>query len=180
MKVFSFYNSNRAVIEQTVLDNYNRYYRMAYSYVKNEADASDIVQNGACRAIRKAEDLRKQEYAQTWVYRIMLNEIFRFLGEKKLCPLEYEEMPESPQNSMEEQVEHRMDLAAALDMLPAKDRAVIQLRYYEDRTLQEIAEILEENQNTVKSRLYRSVGRLRKLMEMQEEQKQTERRWQNE
>ena len=32
-------------IEELLLENYNRYYRLAYSYVHNEADAADIVQN---------------------------------------------------------------------------------------------------------------------------------------
>ena len=38
-------------IEQLLLENYNTYYRLAYSYVHNDADASDIVQNGAYKAI---------------------------------------------------------------------------------------------------------------------------------
>ena len=37
-------------IEELLLENYNRYYRLAYSYVHNEADAADIVQNGAYKA----------------------------------------------------------------------------------------------------------------------------------
>ena len=35
--------TNEAVVEAVLLENYDRYYRLAYSYVKNEADASDIV-----------------------------------------------------------------------------------------------------------------------------------------
>lgn len=38
-------------IEDILLENYDHYYRMAYSYTHNEADAQDIVQNGAYRAI---------------------------------------------------------------------------------------------------------------------------------
>lgn len=60
-------------IEELLLENYNRYYRLAYSYVHNEADAADIVQNGAYKAIRNSDSLKNVEYAQTWIYRIMLN-----------------------------------------------------------------------------------------------------------
>lgn len=53
------------------------------------------------------------------------------------------------------------DTIDALDILNEKERAVIVLRYFEDRKLQEIADVLEENLNTTKSILYRSLGKLR-------------------
>ena len=52
-------------------------------YVHNEADAADIVQEGAYRAIKYCDALKNEAYASTWIYRIMLNEVFRFLGAKK-------------------------------------------------------------------------------------------------
>ena len=67
-----------AYVEQILLSEYNRYFRLAMSFVHNEADAADIVQSGAYKAIRGSRALRKQEHAGTWIYRIMLNEIFRF------------------------------------------------------------------------------------------------------
>ena len=45
--------SNDDLIERLLLENYNRYYHLAYSYVHNPDDASDIVQNGAYLAIKK-------------------------------------------------------------------------------------------------------------------------------
>ena len=50
---FSGKNHKEQKIEQLLLENYNKYYRLAYSYVHHEADAADIVQNGAYKAIRK-------------------------------------------------------------------------------------------------------------------------------
>ena len=40
-------HTKEQTVEQVILDNYDKYYRLAYSYVHNEADASGIVQNGA-------------------------------------------------------------------------------------------------------------------------------------
>ena len=54
-----------------------------------------------------------------------------------------------------------VDLQRALDGLPPQDKAIVLLKYFEDKTLEEIAEILDENVNTVKSRLYRSLKKLR-------------------
>ncbi len=153
-----------ALIERIILERYDQYYRMAYSYVHNEADAADIVQNGAYKALRSAHTLQKPEYAGTWVYRIMLNECFQLL--KRPQTLSYEEMREESgrEAGFEEDQYADIDLQRALDALPDRDKLVVILKYFEDKKLEEIADILEENVNTVKSRLYRSIRKLRSIL----------------
>ena len=155
---------NEEIIEQIILENYNQYYRLAYSYVHNEADANDIVQNGAYKALRGANTLQQLEYAKTWVYRIMLNEIFRYV--KQIKDISYEALQEEQQKETEytEDSYKDIDLERALEELPEKDKAIIVLRFFEDKTLEEIAEILEENISTIKSRLYRSMKKLKILL----------------
>ena len=53
------------------------------------------------------------------------------------------------------------DLRRVLDSMDPEDKAVIELKYFEELKLKEIAEILGENENTVKSRLYRGLRKLR-------------------
>lgn len=152
--------TNEQIIEAILLEQYNQYYRLAYSYVKNEADAGDIVQNGAYKALRSSHTLRQQEYAKTWVYRIMLNEIFAYLRQ----PMNdsYEFLQESKGYEAESVVDNyeNIDLQRALDSLPEQDKAIITMKYFEDKKLDEIADILDENISTVKSRLYRSMKKL--------------------
>lgn len=143
-------------IEQLLLENYNSYYRLAYSYVHNESDACDIVQNGAYRAILHSDTLRQEKYAATWLYRIMLNEIFRFVKKEQPMSLDAVEAEQGKEDTYE-----NIDLQRALDMLPKEDKAVIELKYFEDMKLTEIAEVLNENVNTIKSRLYRGLKKLR-------------------
>ncbi len=150
--------TNEKIVETVLLENYDRYYRLAYSYVKNEADAADIVQNGAYKAIRNSKSLRNTEFAGTWIYRIMLNEIFRFCKKKGPVVVSLEDIPVE---QGKEDVYEDIDLKEALDSLNAEDKAVIQLRFFEDKSLNEIAEILGENLNTVKSRLYRGLRKLK-------------------
>ena len=156
--------TNRKLIEEIILKKYNQYYRLAYSYVHNEADAGDIVQNGAYKALRNGHTLKYPEYAETWVYRIMLNECLRYVKQARL--LSYEAIQE--ENGMEAGYQEddyvNIDLQRALDTLPDKDKAIVILKYFEDKTLEEIAEILGENINTVKSRLYRSMKQLRSVL----------------
>lgn len=153
------------MLETILLEKYDQYYRLAYSYVHNDADACDIVQNGAYKALRGSGTLKNAAYAETWVYRIMLNECFRHLRQPR--KYSYESMQETGfELSYTEDNCDKIDLRRALDALPEKDKAVIILRYFEDRKLEEIADILEENVNTVKSRLYRSIKKLRDHLEV--------------
>ena len=153
------------LVEETILKKYNSYYRLAYSYVHNESDAEDIVQNTAYRALRGSRDLRNTEYVETWLYRILLNEIFRF--QKHPESLSYEDFLEKTGNEGEcvEDTYEDFDLKRVLDALPEKDKLVVELRYFEDRKLEDIASVLEENVNTVKSRLYRSLKKMRIMLE---------------
>ena len=156
--------TNQNLIEQIILEKYNQYYRMAYGYTHNEADAGDIVQNGAYKAIRASHTLKQPEYAETWVYRIMLNECFRYVKQPKY--LSYEAMREENGVDVGSTEDHyvNVDLQRALNTLPKEDKAIVLLKYFEDKKLDEIAYILDENVNTVKSRLYRSMKKMREAL----------------
>ena len=161
MSILHGRKSNEEIIEEIILEQYNQYYRLAYSYVHNEADAEDIVQNGAFKALRSSKTLKKQEYAKTWIYRIMLNEIFSFLRNSRTESYERIQEEFGIESGHVEDDCMRIDLQRALDTLPAQDKAIIIMKFYENKRLDEIAEILGENVNTIKSRLYRSMKKLR-------------------
>ena len=73
-------NSNiQAAAEKLLLENYESYYRLAYSYVRNESDALDIVQESACRAITECGSVKNPEYLSTWLYRIVINTALDFI-----------------------------------------------------------------------------------------------------
>ena len=58
-----------------------------------------------------------------------------------------------------------LDLQRALMQLPDEEKTVVVLRFFEGLSFQQIAEILDENINTVKSRLYRSLQKLKHMLE---------------
>lgn len=154
----------KELVEQIILERYNQYYRLAYSYVHNEVDACDIVQNGAYKAIKGSHTLNKVEFAQTWVYRIMLNECFRYLKQPRFLSYEAIQKEYETDSGYQEDNYADVDLQRALDALSNKDKAIVILKYFEDKTLEEIAQILDENVNTIKSRLYRSMKKLRGVL----------------
>lgn len=144
------------IVNELLVENYNKYYRMAYSYVHNEEDALDIVQESAYKAIFHAEKLKKPEYADTWICRIIINEGMEFLRKNRK---EFTELEEGL-NGREETYED-LDLREAIERLSPKEKTVVMLRFYEGMSLEQIADIAAENMNTVKSRLYRALGKLR-------------------
>ena len=156
--------TNEKLIEEILLEQYEQYYRLAYSYVKNEADAGDIVQNGAYKALRGSHTLRQQEYAKTWVYRIMLNEVYAALRQPKNDSYEFLQESKGYEAQYVEDFYENIDLQRALDSLPMQDKAIITMKYFEDKKIEEIAEILNENISTVKSRLYRGMKKLQLRM----------------
>ncbi len=147
-------------VEHVLLSEYNRYYRLAFSYVHNEADACDIVQNGAYKAIRASKNLKNIEYAGTWVYRIMLNEIFDFCRKRKFESIDELEWEQGVEDTYE-----NFDLKVAMQTLSEQERMIVELKYFEGLKLEEISELMNLNVSTVKSKLYRSMKKLRVQLE---------------
>lgn len=148
-------NRKEEAVQNALIENYGKYYRLAYSYVHNEADAMDIVQEGAYKAILKSGSLKNADYVDTWIYRIIVNEAVTFLRKQKMTA----DMEET--EAVHEDVYENIDLRHAIESLDPKDRTIVVLRFFEDKRLDEIAEILDENLSTIKSRLYRVMSKLR-------------------
>ncbi len=149
------------IVHEQLIAQYEKYYRIAYSYTFHEQDALDIVQEGAYRAILKSDTLKDPEYVDTWICRIMMNEAVRYLERYRRESVSIEEVPE-------EGAPDRMgdpDLRAALSRLDDTDRAIVVLRYFEEEKLDSIAWMLDMNVNTVKSRLYRAMDKLKADLE---------------
>lgn len=156
-------NEKEQAVETALLANYEKYYRLAYSYLHSAEDAMDVVQEGAYKAILKSETLREPGFAGTWVYRIMLNEIFGFCREnsRRIQNLG-SEMPETvPGAQNEPRCEDAMDLRSALQKLGTDEQRILELRYFEGMRIADVAEKMNMNLSTVKSKLYRSIEKLR-------------------
>lgn len=150
-----------SLIHEQLIKNYEKYYRIAYSYTFQEQDAMDIVQESAYRAILKSESLKYPAYADTWICRIVMNEAIRFLEKYRGRTIAMEQLPEE---GAEDSIED-LDLRQALERLDQEERAIVILKYFEEEKLKTIAQIMDLNLNTVKSKLYRAVDKLKRYME---------------
>jgi RNA polymerase sigma-70 factor (ECF subfamily) len=146
------------VLTQFLIENQAYLYRMAYSYLKHPEDAMDAVQSTACRALEQSHTLRNPSAVRPWVTRILLNICKNTLRQqKKLVYLPDEQldlggytMPDFD-DSLTRQVE----------ALPFDQRAIVQLRFYNELTLQEISEVTGYPLSTVKTKLYTALKRLK-------------------
>lgn len=147
-------------ITDYVIKHQENQYRLAYSYVKNVDDALDIVQESIYKAMSSIDSLKNPRYIKTWFYRIVVNTALDFLRkQKKLVVVDEEAF--SGYDSSTVDTYPNIDLQKALEDLPDNYRSIIVLRFFEDLKIEEVAEILDENVNTVKTRLYKSLEKLR-------------------
>ena len=138
-------------LETFLVDHQDRFYRLAYSYLRHPEDAMDAVQTAVCRAIERQDRLRNPAFFRSWFYRILVNVCLDALRRRgRFVPLT-ELMDEL--------------LFRQIDALPQEVSTVIKLRFFEDLSLKEISVVTGCNINTVKSRLYSGLKKLKLSLE---------------
>lgn len=146
-------------LQTYIQENRNAHYRLAYSYTKHAEDAWDIVQESIEKAIRSIQKSNFPESLNNWFYRILINTSLDYLRRNKRFVL-------TESVILENMIEHEdhyenVDLEKAMDHIPTEIRTIINLRYFEDLKISDIAIMLEQNENTIKTKLYRGLRLLR-------------------
>jgi RNA polymerase sigma-70 factor (ECF subfamily) len=154
------------LVEKYIVENQQAYYRLAFSYVKNKENALDIVQEAIFKALRSIDRLDEVNYLKTWLYRIIVNTSIDFIRKHQRVSIMDDDILESHLPVSENELSD-LDLQNAVDHLPPTYKTIIILRFFEDLKIEEIAEITGDNVNTVKTRLYSALRKLR--VEMGEE-----------
>jgi len=127
-------------------------YKVAKSYLSYEEDVADAMQETILTCYEKLDTLRNPQYFKTWMTRILINKCKDILQKnRELCLMD--EMPEVLEKSMAQENIEFMELLNSLD---EKYRTILILYYVEGFKTREIAEILEMNEYTVKTRLARA------------------------
>lgn len=148
-------------LERYLVENQARFYRLAYSYLKHPEDAMDAVQTAVCRAMERRSALRDPASCRSWFCRILVNVCLDELRRRgrTLLLSEWEEVGREDPPPADE------SLAQRIDQLPLAVGTVIKLRFYEELSLREIANVTGNNVSTVKSRLYAGLKKLKISME---------------
>lgn len=151
-------NPKAALVEQAVREHQGRLYRIAYGYMDNEQDALDVVQDALYKALTHLGKLRREESVVAWLSRIVATTALDALRKRIRHPAAN---LDAIGVLGEEDDTGNLTVEEALGSLPPEDRAIVYLRVVDHLKLQEIALALNMNVNTVKTRLYHSLRRLR-------------------
>ncbi|MGN6714584.1 RNA polymerase sigma factor [Anaerocolumna jejuensis] len=129
---------------QHVLDKYSKMLiKIAFTYVKNMADAEDIAQDAFVSLIRKGSGFDSEEHEKAWLIRVTINNCKNHLKSawsKRRVPLE---------EDISYMQEEESEVLITVLKLPPKYRTVIHLYYYEEYSINEIAEILHKKPATI-------------------------------
>ena len=142
--------------------------------VLQHEDANDILQNTFLRAWQSITLFRGEAKLSTWLYRIALNECLTFLNKEKARASVSLDDPEANVVSTLESDEYftgddiQRRFQAALTTLPAKQRMVFNLRYYDDMTYTEISEIMGTSVGALKADYHHAVKKIKAYLEEQD------------
>ena len=139
-------------------------YRLAYAQTRNRTDADDIFQEVFIRLVKKKPGFESGEHMKAWLIRVTVNcarSLWLSSWKKRMVFWEDEQLNRIP---AEEAPAGNEALEEALDALPMKMRRVIHLFYYEEMSVDEIAEALSEKPSTIRSQLSRARKALKKKL----------------
>ncbi|WP_342514056.1 RNA polymerase sigma factor [Sporosarcina sp. FSL K6-1522] len=144
--------------------------RTASAITRNREMAKDAVQETFIRVYRQIHSYQPELPFDPWFYRILTNECLRLL--KKEAPLSKFEHPdlENDPALAEQSFDHLADLYDTIQSLDDAHRIPLILKYIKGFTEKEIADILGLNHNTVKSRLFKGRKRLKKQLNIEEDE----------
>jgi RNA polymerase sigma-70 factor (ECF subfamily) len=139
-------------------------YRVAFSVLRNPADAEDAVQEAFLRVLRHRDTLDEVRDHRVWLIRIVWNIVLDRKRRAKTRP-ETDDVAELARVlaanglSAEERAaaaQHHAHVLACVDQLPEKEREVLQLSAFEELSCVEIAAVLGITESSVRSRLFRA------------------------
>lgn len=135
--------------------------RMAYYYVRNDADAEDVVHETIYRALIALPKLRQPGLFATWLTRIAINCALAVLKQRKRTVLDGNLAAEQL-SVCAPATDERLDLTEAIRHLDSKQKQVIVYKYFQDLTIEDISVLLQMPIGTVKTILHKGLKALRK------------------
>lgn len=144
-----------------LLDQYSEHIlRLAYSYLHNQSDAEDILQDTLIQYLRTAPVLESPAHEKAWLLRVAGN-----LSKNLLRAQGYRQADQLEETLVAQEREDLSYVWEAVKALPVPYREAIHLFYYEGYSSAQIAQILDQKESTVRSRLKRGREKLKPLLE---------------
>jgi len=167
-------HEDKEAFEELIRRHQHRVFAVAGGIIRRREDVEDIAQQVFVKAYFSLKRFDQRAAFTTWLYKITVNECWDMLRKRKVRPLVYEaDLSEEQarqvissaekskdQPDISDRLEARQRLERLLDGLDERDRLMLILKEVEGFSIEEIAEVLDLNANTVKVRLFRARRRV--------------------
>ncbi len=161
-------NGNKEALLQLIIADQDAYYRLAYSYMRNEHDAMDAMEDMIVTLYEKLDQLQKGEAFYSWSKTILVNRCKKTLRNKeRFLPLGDEGEPSLAALTDDNPYRHTesdMDMQVLLSHLNERQREAIELRYVHDLPYQTIADMTGAPVGTIKSRISQGIQKLKVMI----------------
>lgn len=153
-------------LEEVIDKHADMVYRLALLQVKNQADADDIFQEVFIRLVSNIQKLQNPEHVKAWLIRVTINcskkHFARFKNQDVFSIEDLEQTGTEEEGYL--QAEGQGPVSLAVGKLPPKYRNVVHLFYFEEMSVQEIAQATGQKETTVKSQLFRAREMLEEML----------------
>lgn len=155
---------DKEALSKLILHKKDILYKIAFSYMKNEQDSLDVLQDTVLDVYEKIGSLKEPKHFYTWMIRILINNCNdKYRKNKK------DYLVDSPQVFKEEKfsdrIEDRLDLQGAITCLDNPKQEIILLHLLEGLTFKEIAKMFSCSESTIKYRYYAGLEKMKNILE---------------
>jgi RNA polymerase sigma-70 factor (ECF subfamily) len=158
-----------AAFRQLVLKYQRPVYNAAFWVLRNADDAEDVAQTVFMRLAEKSDEYDPQHKLFSWIYRMAVNEALnmrRRTDREEALDEDAEFADDEGTDPQQQLLEGRRSslVRTALMKMSVADRTVLTLRHFSELSYREIADVLDLDEKTVKSRLFEARQRLRAML----------------
>ena len=154
----------REELGHLILSSEQQLYATAKTILHNDQDCADAIQESIVKAFSKIHTLKKDDYAKTWLIRILINECYNIArqnGRKEYLEENHMEISEQSDENRD-----YSELYKAVNNLKEELRIPVVLYYMEEFKVKEIARILEISEGAVQKRLARAREKLKNMIQL--------------
>ncbi len=152
------------MIEKVIENHHHQLYRIAYSYMRNNEDAEDMLQSAYEKALKSEKQLKDRKKAKSWLVKIIINECNQMFRMRKKQKIFLENLGLSEPTVVDVDYSQNIQIKDALLLLDEEQRNLVVLKHLMGYRQREISAILDMPIGTVKSKLSRSMEILREII----------------
>lgn len=166
--------AGKATAYSYIIDRHkDKAFNLAFRICGNREDAEEVTQDSFLKAYRSLKEFRMKSSFSTWLFRIVYNTAISQIRLRKDRTISLSDYPSesiefSGNNDFDEEAENEYKkyiVNQALNNLTTEERAIISLYYYEDMSIEEIAEVTGSGKSNIKVKLFRTRQKMLETIE---------------